>query len=473
MEKGDRRYVLIILFLALVLRFAYALSVDIIPTDITGIDMDAVEYDHLGWNIARGIGVIDAYGHPASSRFPAYLYFLGIIYFIFGHSHFTVIMIQAFLGSLTPLIVYFTARQIFKERVSKIAGILAAVYPVFIWYVGWLMTENLFLLLLNLLIYFTVSLARDAGWKRLAAIGVLVGLLGLTRGVGLPFLGIIPFYVFLRLRGDIKIKFGRAALVLAAAIVVMIPWTVRNYNTYGKIMLPSCEGGAVLWMAFNTMSVDEWYDPEPAFEYIERVGRENATSEEYYHLLAQTNLFGLEGLRALIKDRYPYAPVPNSDLEGCNFLGDIAMGMLFENPVSWVVKSVIQVFRFWHVLDERGRFVNGYAFIMPFFLAGFWMSRKRIRDLMPLYIFPLELYAISIVFFADARFRMPFESIFLIVGAFAMERFIRIFKQPVYAYGIIAAFFLLTGYMRLYSVEIRAALRAVLGAIGVPLGEMT
>lgn len=472
LSKGEKRYILLLCILALTLRLIYAFSVDLIPADLNGIDMDAVEYDYLGWNVAHGHGVTDRFGNPNDTRFPAYVYFLGAIYFLFGRHHIIVLIIQAFIGALAPLLVYLTARQLFPEKTSRIAGILAAVYPVWIWYVGWLMTENLFLLFLNVLIYLTVSLGHSAGWKKLTFMGVVLGLLSLTRGVGLPFLGIIPLYIFLRLRGDYALKFGRAALVLMAALIVMAPWTMYNYTRYGEIMLPSCEGPAVFWLALNAdkVSVHEWYDPQPAFAYLDSVGRGNATSEEFYWKLAQYNYFGVTGLQALIGKLYPDEPPPLTDVEGSRFLGEKAKKQILQDPGAWIVKSIIQIPRFWHVLDERGRYINGYAFIIPFFFAGFWITRRRIRDLMPLYIFPLVLYAISILFFADARFRMPFEGVFIIVGAYAIERFIEKFRQPAWAYGILSAFFLFNYYLRLHSPEVRHVIRTIISALGVPLG---
>ena len=472
MKSSEMRYVIILLLLALAVRLIYVFSVDLIPLDKTGIDLDAVEYDHLGWSVAQGHGMIDAFGHPSSHRFPGYVYFLGIIYFIFGHHHIAALLCQALLGSLTPLLIYFSARQILAEKTSRVAGFLAAVYPVFIYYVGYLMTENLFLFLLNLLILLTVSLGRDASWKKLAFMGFVTGLLGLTRGVGLPFIGLIPLYVFLRLKGDGGKKFGRAAIVFAVAVLTMVPWTIRNYLTYDQLMLPSSEGGVVLWMAFNRVNFKQHYNDAPAYEYVERVGRENAKSEEFYRLLLENNVFGLTGMQKLFSIYYPDEPLPQTEPEASRRLGEKAMVLLKQMPQVWVKKSLAQVFRFWHVLDERGRYVYSYAFILPFFFAGFWLLRRRIRDLMPLYFFPLVMYGVAILFFADARFRMPFEGVFLIVGAFAIERFIHLFKRQYWGYGILVGFFLFNYYLRLHSMEVRLAIRALARAVGLPVSEM-
>ncbi|MBU1882260.1 hypothetical protein KKA08_09495, partial [bacterium] len=73
---------------------------------------------------------------------------------------------------------------------------------------------------------------------------------------------------------------------------------------------------------------------------------------------------------------------------------------------------------------------------------------------------------------ADARFRMPFEGVFMIVGAVAMERFIRWFKRPFIAYSLLTAWFLFNYYLRLHSHDVRMTIRAVLAAVGFPIGDM-
>jgi len=471
LELPGRRFVLIIWLLALALRVIYALSVDLIPDNYVGIDMDAVEYDYLGWSIAQGHGMVTHFGDQTSIRFPGYPYFLGLIYFIFGHHHIAVLLVQALLGSLTPVLIYLTARRLFSVKVSQIAVVVAAVYPGFIYFVGWLMTENLFILLVSLLLYLTVTLREGVSWKRLVLIGVLLGCLSLTRGVGLPFIGIIPLYMFLRLSGELRDRLARAALVLAVALLMLVPWTVRNYGAYHRIMLPSSEGGLILWLGFTNIPLIH-YETDEAFTYVERVGKKHAQSEEFYRLLAENNYFGLAAMQRIFQLYYPDEPPPQSEPEGTERLGRKAMALLVQNPGAWVAKSVKQVFRFWHVIDERGRFVNGYAFILPFFMAGAWLLRRRFGDLLPLYLYLLVLYGMAIIFFADARFRLPFESVLIIVGAFGIERFLSIFRRVYWGYGILAAFFLFNFYLRLHSLQVRLVLRSIAGALGIPVADM-
>ncbi|MBU1651788.1 glycosyltransferase family 39 protein [bacterium] len=473
-SSGQKRYMIILCVLSLVLRLGYAFTVDLVPMDMTGVDLDAVEYDYLGWSVANGHGYTDREGNPNSIRFPGYVFFLTVIYFLFGRHHEIVLVIQAFIGVISPLLIYAAARHLFSEKVSRIAGILAAIHPVWIWYVGWLMTENIFMPLLNALIYLTVRMRRNANWKQLALMGILIGGLGLTRGIGLPFWGIIPAYVFFKSGNGFGNRFKQAFIVWAFALLTLTPWTIRNYLNYDQIMLPSSEGPGILWMAVNMehTNISDWYKLDDGFAYVDSVGRENATSEEFYWILNQHNHFGYIGARLLFARVYPDESIPESDADAMTRLGEKAKISLRESPESWLFRSILQIPRFWHVLDERGRYVNGYAYIIPFFFIGFFLMIRRFVALIPLYIFPAVLYMLSLALWADARFRMPFEGVFMIVGAVAMERFIRWFKRPSIAYSLLTAWFLFNYYLRLHSHDVRMTIRAVLAAVGFPIGDM-
>ncbi len=472
LNPAVKRYLLILLGLGLAVRVVYVLSADLIPIDATYVDMDAVEYDHLGWSLAQGEGFVDRYGAPTSFRFPGYPYFLSFIYLIFGHQHLVALLAQALLGALSPLLIYFTARRLFIEKISRIAGIVAAGYPIFIWYTSWFMSENLFFFLLCLLIYLTVSLKDNLTWGRLVCLGVVIGILSLTRGVGLPFIGIIPVYIFFLYKGNLGARVARAALVGVLATLLLVPWTIRNRVVFDRWMLPSSEAGAVMWMGLNRVDLTRYYILEPAFAYLDSVGRENASSEKFYAALSDTNYFGLRGVQRLFELYYPEEPPPQSEPEAMDRLSAKCAEILRSNPGMWAAKSFATIFRFWHVLDERARYLFGYGFILPFFLAGAWIVRRRFVELLPLIGFLLVMYALAIPFDAAGRYRMPFESVLIIMAAVGMERFLSLFRRPYWGYGALAAFFILNYYMTLHSLQVRLAIRSVAGALGFKMIEM-
>jgi 4-amino-4-deoxy-L-arabinose transferase-like glycosyltransferase len=378
---------------------------------------------------------------------------------------------QALLGAFCPILIYFTARALIPEKAARMAGIIAAGYPIFIWYIGWIMSENLFFFLLCLLIYQTVSLKDHLTWARLIGVGFIIGILSLTRGVGLPFIGLIPVYVFYLFKGKFGARFLRAAMVGLVSVVVIFPWMVRNRVVFKQWMLPASEAGAVMWLGLNRVDLTTVYIVDPAFDYLRQAGG-SATSEGFYQALSDTNYFGLRGMQKLFKMYYPEEPLPVSEPEAVHRLGSKCKALLMANPKVWVAKSVATIFRFWHVLDERGRYLFGYGFLVPFFLAGAWMLRRRFMELLPLTGFLLVIYGIGIPFDTAGRYRMPFEGVLIIIAAVAMERFISRFRQKYWAYSLLIAFFAFNYYLKLHSLDVRLAIRSVAGAMGFKMIEM-
>jgi 4-amino-4-deoxy-L-arabinose transferase-like glycosyltransferase len=132
-------------------------------------------------------------------------------------------------------------RRLAGKRAGLLAGALAAVYPVLIAADGALMSESLFGLLvaLSLLAAYRFVDVPTAG--RAMTLGAVIGLAALTRGEALLFLPLLLIPV-LRRPGGL-----RAALVTVLAfVVVLTPWTIRNWIVFDQpILIANSSGSAI------------------------------------------------------------------------------------------------------------------------------------------------------------------------------------------------------------------------------------
>ena len=141
MDKS-KKYLLIILLLALTLRIGYVLTLEnklYFP--------DSFRYYNIGVGLAEGRGYSSAFTAPL------YPLFLSGIYRLFGDSYLTVRIIQALVGTASVFLIYLLGRNIFSGKVGLIASFITAFYPFFIFFTGLLLTETLFIFLLLSLIY--------------------------------------------------------------------------------------------------------------------------------------------------------------------------------------------------------------------------------------------------------------------------------------------------------------------------------
>jgi 4-amino-4-deoxy-L-arabinose transferase-like glycosyltransferase len=211
---------------------------------------DAGDYQRIALSLAHGHGSgrsTYATG-PTALRPPAYPFFLAGIYWAFGFSHDTARVIEAFLGVGSVVLLGYLATKIGGRTSGLLAMAVAAIYlPLAVASVS-LVTEAIFIpLTLGSL---AASLAfvghRQVRWLVLA--GVLLGLASLTRSNGI--LLILPMLVIIGWRNR------RAAMALVAAlIVVLTPWTVRNEIVLHGFQPFSTETGLALAAGFNDKSL--------------------------------------------------------------------------------------------------------------------------------------------------------------------------------------------------------------------------
>jgi hypothetical protein len=94
----------------------------------------------------------------------------------------------------------------------------------------------------------TPALTRAPGTKRLVVIGALFALSALVRPVSLVLL---PAFLFLWWPDTAKVALRRSGIVLSSALVVILPWTIRNMVTMDSPVLISANLGDNLCIGYN------------------------------------------------------------------------------------------------------------------------------------------------------------------------------------------------------------------------------
>jgi 4-amino-4-deoxy-L-arabinose transferase-like glycosyltransferase len=187
---------------------------------------------------------------------PGFPYFLAAVDLITGHTarrgdavHSARIS-QAVLGTGAVALVGLVGLELFGGAVALIALALATAYPVFVGLSGALVAENL-LTVLILAAVWAVLRARGSPhpYRWIAAAGVLTGLATLTHLNGIVILAPLVFAAWQARRGWIA-----PVLVLAAAVLTITPWSVRNAVELHRFVWVSDETGITLAGTYNPAS---------------------------------------------------------------------------------------------------------------------------------------------------------------------------------------------------------------------------
>ncbi len=226
---------------------------------------DAAAYAAIAANLDRGEGftVGPSATQPSSNYSPGLPLFVAGIYKLSGGVHERLArIVLAVVGTLSVLFAYLLGRRlgrcvffahqgVHKRRSAVAAGLVAAlavaIYPALLEYQGMLMSEPLAATLLAAAVW-AIFWAHEGQAARWLVPGALLGLLALVRPEYLGVAALLAAVLFaLGARTNWKRSLTTAALMLAAALVVIAPWTVRNAEALGRFVPVSTGGGQVLF----------------------------------------------------------------------------------------------------------------------------------------------------------------------------------------------------------------------------------
>ena len=187
-----------------------------------------------------GSGVITFWG-------PAYEGFLAGVFAVAGPEPHAARWVQVLVSSATVGFVYGIARSAGGTRAARIAAIICALYPSLIAYSHYLFSETLYILFLCSAVY---AFSRGPNVRGSAiASGILFGLASLTRSLPIFFLPLWAGWALVRGR---PAEARRVGIVLALALAVVFPWTLRNAERYQAFQLIDPTIGSTAFLAFNT-----------------------------------------------------------------------------------------------------------------------------------------------------------------------------------------------------------------------------
>jgi 4-amino-4-deoxy-L-arabinose transferase-like glycosyltransferase len=296
----------------------------------------------------------------------------------------------ALLGGVTVVLVALIGRRVGGERVGLVAALVAALYPLLVAADGAPMSESLYGLLIAACLLTALRLRASPSTRLAAALGALIALAALTRSEALLLVVLLGL--------PLTWRSWRAALALVAAcVVVLAPWTIRNWSAFDRFTLISHNDSTVLAGAncprtYHGADLGGW-----RFECI-----------------SQRHTFR-EGAQAA---RWRQ--------EGIDYATDHAS--------RWPLVVPVRVLRTWDLWQPRRQIesaegrarwaekagVVAYFLLLPFAFAGFVLVRRG-RGPFWILLSPAVLVTFSsVIGYGVPRFRHAFEISLVVAAAMAM-----------------------------------------------------
>lgn len=373
--------------LAVVLRLAFALGY---WTD-QPLTRDEREYLSLARGLAAGHGFVyddaareggvDPFGRAPG--YPAFLALIGAGRAVTPDVPVVVQVVQSLLGGLGVLMVGVLARRLAGDRAAVWAAAGAACYPPLIWISAYAFSEALFWPI-GLAVAWLFDRAHQATSPRdrlrLALVtGVLAGAAVLIRPAMLFFLLLAgPWWVWQR-------RWIPVAALALGSLLVIGPWTARNFAAHGRFVLVASEGGVTFWTGNHPLAIGEG-----------DMAANPAIKREFLALRAQ----------------YPH--LSEEDLEPIYYRE--AFAWMRAHPGDWLVLQARKVFYFLvpigpsYTLHSPLYFwasVLSYGLLLPLALAGAWRLGRGLGRTPGLWLLVGSAAAVCFVFFPQERFRIP------------------------------------------------------------------
>lgn len=254
-DQGKRYLLLSVLLVALLVRLLYVFLLD--QTEIWtpwSTLRDAYSYNENAVSIID-YGVFGYRGRPSAFHPPLYGFFLAFVYMVFGmENYFAVRIIQVLLSVCTILTIYHIAKNIFNEDVGTIAAVISSFYPLSLYFCGEIVTETLFIFLLNLSVLFLISLRTQGSVYRCFLSGMLFSLTFLCRAI-IAFVPLAVLSVAFASNGTRRV-FNSGSFLSGLASLIAV-WTVRNYLVFHSFMPLPVTGGYTLALGATTLPYTE------------------------------------------------------------------------------------------------------------------------------------------------------------------------------------------------------------------------
>ncbi len=412
---AEAALVALLALLALSLRVAHVVGSRSSPF-FDAPQMDALY--HVDW--ARAFALGERFQPPPFFRAPLYPWMLAAVFRLFGEGLLLPRLLQAGLGAASTVFVYLAARRAFGRPVAALAGLLWATHWVGIFFDGELLLETLAVPLYLLGIWLSLGLWDRPTRGRCLAAGLVWGLSVITRPNVLILLPLLALWLLLRGRG-----LGARALLAPAwlALGVLLPiLPISAYNTlagHDRVLIAS-QGGVNLWIGNNPRSdgssaivpgtrEDWWGGYRDAIRQAETAeGRELRPSEVSRHYARRAIAFAREEPRA--------------------WLGLMARKLRLFTWNAELGNNEEPRFLFERFSPLAPLSHLGFGVLFPLAWLGLVVTWKGAWARLPLWGF-LAAYSFSVVlFFVNARFRLPVQpplAIYAAAGLVWMARRLR------------------------------------------------
>ena len=407
---GSARVLTVVFLVALAIRLTHLWQLREAPFFVHLMG-DSRGYDEWAQQVAAG----DWLGTGVFYQAPLYPYVIGTLYALFGRSLLFVRVVQAIIGAGSCALIAAAGMKWFGRRSGVFSGLLLAAYAPAIFFDALIQKSVLDGLLVSALLL-ALAVRRNSGVGRAVIDGVLVGLLALSRENAIALLPVVVITVWDRSR-----RLTAPLIVVGATALVLAPVAIRNLVVGGELHLTTSQLGPNFYIGNSAAATGKYVPlvPERGSFLFERqdatdvaeasLGRRLRPSEVSRYWLDR----GLDWIRS--------DPGAWLRLTG-------RKALLVVNGTEVVDTEDIATHAEWSFpLRVSARLLH-FGIVAPLAFLGMWITRRRWRDLWPLYAF-VGIFALSVIaFYVLDRYRYPLVPVLMLFAGVGLHEVVTYWK---------------------------------------------
>lgn len=245
-------FVFVFVLVGAALRLGWAFDAQLEPV------AEGIFYQQHAADLAAGRGYVHPEtGAPSAFLPPGYSLLLGAVYLFTGPSATAAALLNVALSIVTLLFVFGIARHFFGLATGRLSVLVLALFPSQILYTPAITPDILTTALVTGVVWAALVPSRANPNRRLLLCGLFLG----AAILAVPKLGLLlpaTVVAWLLLGLGWRASLRRAAIVVACAVLVVLPWAVRNSIELGTPVVAATNGGVNLWIGNNSDAYGGW-----------------------------------------------------------------------------------------------------------------------------------------------------------------------------------------------------------------------
>jgi 4-amino-4-deoxy-L-arabinose transferase-like glycosyltransferase len=248
-------------------------------------DLEYYEYGDLAKNLYQGKGYSLSHDidkaendlnnsvepHISAYMPPGYVFFL-YPFFTISETvvrNLSIIFSQILISCLLIFLVYKFTKEYFSETSAMIAAAITGFLPEFVFASTHIQVTLVYQLgIIALLLQLYKLKADNLKLNTIIIIGIIFGSLILFRSEIILFAAMIIIYLIN------KKNFKESVIIMGIIILIILPWQVRNYIVFDKIIPITTSSGLNLYRGHNPYAIGVWGD-DSLFSQIRSVRNDN------------------------------------------------------------------------------------------------------------------------------------------------------------------------------------------------------